>query len=59
LDLIDVFGYGISDFGALDISDTAGGVEIDFGATALSPVNMVTLEGITVAQLGAGDFLFA
>lgn len=38
---------------------SAEGVVIDFGAAAGALVNTLTLTGITLAQLGAGDFLLA
>ncbi|MCP5071886.1 MAG: calcium-binding protein [Rhodobacteraceae bacterium] len=59
-DVIDLQAFNLLNWNALNssgaVSDVSGGVEIDFSLIGGSGI--LTIEGITVALLGGGDFVF-
>jgi Ca2+-binding RTX toxin-like protein len=55
-DIIDLHGYGVTDFGALQTLMYQDGANL---LIALDAQNHVTLNGVTIAQLSAGDFVFS
>jgi Ca2+-binding RTX toxin-like protein len=54
-DVIELYGYGIADFSGLSplMSQAGGDVLISFDA-----MNQITLAGVTLSSLNAGDFVF-
>ncbi|HEY4943280.1 MAG TPA: hypothetical protein VII56_17760 [Rhizomicrobium sp.] len=55
-DLIELHAYDIASFTALQPFMSQHGADV---VIALDPDNTITLQHVTLAQLNAGDFLFA
>jgi Ca2+-binding RTX toxin-like protein len=55
-DVIDLHGYGVTDFATLETLMYQDGANL---LIALDAQNHITLQGVTIAQLSAGDFAFS